>query len=45
MIQHKLAEMAIRIYAAESMTWRDGWADPDRVSKGSRGTSRMPRGA
>ncbi len=44
MIQHKLAEMAIRIYAAESMTWRtDGliqsrlegftWDEPDAARR------------
>ena len=38
MIQHKLAEMAIRIYAAESMTYRVDGPDRSRSSKASPGT-------
>ena len=41
MIQHKLAEMAIRIYAAESMVWRT--AGPDRRPRNRSRPSRSSR--
>ncbi len=43
MIQHKLAEMAIRIYAAESDELSRGRADRSRSSEASPGSSRTPR--
>ncbi len=54
MIQHKLAEMAIRIYAAESMTYRvDGlieshlegftWDEPDAAKTHDEGRRRVRR--
>src|SRR5271169_2961518 len=44
-IQHKLAEMAIRIYAAESMTWRVAGLIENQMHDPSAGSASAPAGA